>query len=86
MNQTTQYRQLQPEDRMTMASMKQQGCSARAVARALGRSPSTITREFERNTLTALPYGSHTAQLACTSRRVAARRPGKLAFDAQRTP
>jgi hypothetical protein len=25
MDQTTQYRQLQPEDRMTMASMKQQG-------------------------------------------------------------
>jgi hypothetical protein len=25
---TTQYRQLQPEDRMSMASMKQQVCSA----------------------------------------------------------
>jgi hypothetical protein len=36
MDKTTQYRQLQPEDRMTMASMKQQGSSARAMARALG--------------------------------------------------
>ena len=53
MDQTTQYRQLQPEDRMTMASMKQQGFSARAMARALGRSPSTITRELARNTLAA---------------------------------
>ena len=35
MIQTTQYRQLQVEDRMTMASMRQQGFSARAMARAL---------------------------------------------------
>ncbi len=81
MDQTTQYRQLQPEDRMTMASMKQQGSSARAMARALGRSPSTITRELARNTLTATPYGSHTAQVACISRRVAARPASKLAFE-----
>ena len=84
MIQTTQYRQLQPEDRMTMASMKHQGFSARAMARALGRSPSTITREFERNTLADLPYGSHTAQLSSASRRVAARPAGKLDFDSVR--
>jgi len=81
MDQTTQYRQLQPEDRMTMASMRQQGLSARAMARTLGRSPSTITRELQRNTLTALPYASHTAQVACASRRVAARPVGKLDFN-----
>ena len=34
MTQTTHYRQLQPEDRMTMASMKQQGLSARAMTLA----------------------------------------------------
>ena len=66
---------------MTMASMKQQGFSARAMARALGRSPSTITREFERNTLAALPYGTRTAQLSSASRRVAARPADKLGFD-----
>jgi IS30 family transposase len=81
MNQKTQYRQLQPEDRMTMASMRQQGRSVRAMARTLGRSPSTITREFERNTLGDLPYGSHTAQVAFEGRRVAARRVGKLDFN-----
>lgn len=81
MDKTSQYRQLQPEDRMTMASMRQQGLSARAMARALGRSPSTITRELARNTLPTMPYGSHTAQVACFSRRVAARRAAKLAFD-----
>ena len=51
------------------------------MARALGRSPSTITRELERNTLTALPYCSRTAQLASVSRRVAARPAGKLDFN-----
>lgn len=51
------------------------------MARALGRSPSTITREFERNTLAALPYGSHTAQVSSTSKRVACRPAGKLDFD-----
>jgi IS30 family transposase len=81
MDQTTQYHHLQPEDRMTMASMKQQGSSARAMARALGRSPSTITRELARNTLTAMPYGSHTAQVASFSRRVAARPAAKRSFD-----
>ena len=59
MTQATQYRQLHPEDQMTMASMKQQG----------------------RSTLAALPYGSHTAQVACASRLVAARPAGKLDFD-----
>ena len=53
-------RQLQPEERMTIASMKQQGFSARAMARALGRSLDHHAR-VRRNTLAALPYGSHTA-------------------------
>jgi IS30 family transposase len=51
MEQTTQYRQRQPEDRMTMASMKQQGLSAPAMARALSLRPSSITRELGRNKL-----------------------------------
>ena len=71
--QIAKYQQLQPEDRMTMASMQQQGRSVRAMALVLGRSPSTITRELERNTMADLPYGSHTAQVACVGRRAAAR-------------
>ena len=54
---------------MTMGSMQQQGRSARAMALVLGRSPSTITRELARNTMADLPYGSHTAQVACVGRR-----------------
>jgi IS30 family transposase len=78
MNERTRYQQLQPEDRMTMASMHQQGASVRAMARVLGRSTSTISREFGRNTLPQLGYASHTAQLSCQGRRVAARPARKL--------
>ena len=80
MIQITRYEHLQPEDRMTMASMLQQGLSTRAMARALSRSPSITSRELARNTLGDLPYGSHTAQVACLGRRVAARPVGKLDF------
>jgi transposase, IS30 family len=43
------YRQLQPEDRMTLASLQQQKYSVRAMARVLHRSPSTVSRELSRN-------------------------------------
>ncbi len=78
MHEQTKYRQLQPEDRITMASMRQQGSSMRAMARVLGRSASTISREFERNTLPAAAYASHTAQIVCAGRRQAARPAAKL--------
>ena len=35
MDQTMQYRQLQPDDRMTKPTKNQQGLSARVIARAL---------------------------------------------------
>lgn len=44
----TTYQQLQAEDRMTVASMKQPGRSIRAMALVLGRSLSTISRELVR--------------------------------------
>ena len=75
------YTQLQPEDRMTIASMHQQGCSVRAMARTLQRSPSTVSRELTRNTPATLAYGSHLAQLACQARQRASRRLAKLHPD-----
>jgi IS30 family transposase len=51
------------------------------MTRAPGRSPSTIMRELERNTLTALPYCPRTAQRASVNRHVAARPAGKLDFS-----
>jgi len=43
------YRQLQPEDRVTLASLVQQKPGIREMASALNRSPSTISRELRRN-------------------------------------
>jgi IS30 family transposase len=43
------YQQLQPEDRVTMASLLQQNHSLRDIAAVLNRSPSTISRERHRN-------------------------------------
>src|SRR5471032_3246842 len=77
MQEQTKYEQLQPEDRMKIASMTQQGSGVRAMARALGRSASTISREINRNSGVVL-YGSHTAQLQCVARRQAGRAETKL--------
>ena len=72
------YQQLQPEERVTIASMKQQGSSVRAMARTLGRSASTVSRELNRNTCPAVGYASAPAQALSTNRREAARRCPKL--------
>jgi IS30 family transposase len=45
----TTYQQLSAEERGVVMAMKVQACSARAIAKVLGRSPSTITRELRRN-------------------------------------
>ncbi|CQR42491.1 MULTISPECIES: IS30 family transposase [Thiomonas] len=81
MQRTTTYRQLQPEERMTMASLMQQGCSVRAMARTLGRAPSTISRELGRNGEDTRPYAAATAQQRCATRRDAARPSPKLHRD-----
>lgn len=60
------YQQLQSEDRVTLASLAQQKYSVRAMARVLGRSPSTISRELRRNDQPA-GYTSTTAR-ACAHR------------------
>jgi IS30 family transposase len=72
------YQQLQPEDRITIASMRQQDCSVRAMARMLQRSASTISRELGRNTVGDQAYGSHLAQQTCMARQRAARPAPKL--------
>lgn len=77
MQDPTRYEQLQPEDRMT-----QRGCSMRAMARMLHRSPSTISREIARNSAADTAYGSHAAELCCQTRRRVARPANKL--DAER--
>ena len=43
------YSQLTEPERYTASAFKRQGWSIRGIARALGRQPSTISREFKRN-------------------------------------
>jgi transposase, IS30 family len=73
----TRYTQLQPEDRITLASLHQQGLSIRAIAELQGRCPSTICRELRRNS-TVQGYASAVAQTRCEHRRRAARPLPKL--------
>ncbi|RZA30716.1 MAG: helix-turn-helix domain-containing protein [Proteobacteria bacterium] len=66
------YRQLQPEDCMTVASLHQQGLGVRAIAHLLQRSPATVNRELQRNTDSS-GYASTIARIRCQQRRRAAR-------------
>ena len=70
----TRYTQLQPEERITLASLHQQGWSIRAM---LGRSPSALSRELRRNRCEA-GYASQPAQRAYEQRRIAVRPLAKL--------
>ncbi|CAL8477036.1 transposase (plasmid) [Caballeronia sp. S22] len=74
---TTSYQHLQPEERLALASLRLQDVSIRAMARMLGRSPSTVSRELTRNSSPA-GYASVPAQALCAARRSAGRGPAKL--------
>ncbi len=76
----TSYQQLQPEERLAIASLRQQDVSIRAMARILGRSPSTVSRELTRNSSRA-GYASVPAQALSAARRSAGRRPAKLCLQ-----
>ena len=75
--QSRTYTQLQPEDRVSLASLEQQSFSIRAIAKLLDRPTSTISRELQRNS-TAGQYASAPAQQACKHRRRQARPLNKL--------
>ena len=47
--QRAKYQQLQPEDRVTIASLRQQNQGVCAIVRILNRSPSTVSREMARH-------------------------------------
>lgn len=56
MENMTAYQQIQPEDRMTIVSIEQQGRSMRAMAVVLVRSASTNSRELTHNAVDAPVY------------------------------
>lgn len=82
---TTRYRQLQPEERVTLAALRLQNRSLRQIAVVLGRSPGTLSRELKRNSQ-ADTYASSTAQRTAQERRVAARPARKLDPDGRLWP
>ncbi len=76
MNQKT-YEQIQETERHAIALGLQQKLSIRAIARALGRSPSTISREIHRNG-GGNGYASRFAHQRSCKRRIHSRPQPKL--------
>ena len=72
------YTHLSAEDRETLSLGLTHGHSLRMMARALGRAPSTMSRESARNTTRGRPYRACTAQTWATIRARQPRRPRKL--------
>jgi IS30 family transposase len=68
------FQQMQAEERVALAGMLLQGITPRAIALALKRSPSTISRELARNS-NGGAYVSRGGQASCEARRVKAREP-----------
>ena len=64
------YRHLSAEDRETLSLGLGliQGASLRALARVLGRAPSTLSREYARNTTRGRLYRARTAQTQAATR------------------
>ena len=78
---TRRFRQMQPEERVTLAALRQQGLGLRAIAEVLGRNPGSLSRELQRNANVDGAYLSASAQLAAQARRRAARPVPKLDPD-----
>ena len=72
------YTHLSAEDRETLSLGLTQGESLRALARVLGRAPSTLCREYARNTTRGRPYRACTAQSQAAIRARQPRRSRKL--------
>ena len=72
------YTHLSAEDRETLSLGLAHGHSLRAMARVLGRAPSTLSRESARNSTRGRPYRACTAQVQAAARARQPRRPRKL--------
>ena len=72
--------QLSHEERRRIAGLQSEGCSARQIAAALARSPSTIAAELKRNAGADGRYDADEAQ-AQAQRRARRRRGSRLEHD-----
>lgn len=68
------------EERIEIQALRRARAGVREIARALGRSPSTISRELKRSTQNYQPYQATRAQ-ALTFERARRPKPGKLATN-----
>lgn len=68
------YTQITPEERYEIGALRRQRYSVRAIARTLGRSPSTISREIRRNRKADGGYRPFTAIERTNGRRSRSRR------------
>jgi IS30 family transposase len=68
------HHQITLEERYAMMALKKQHYSLRAIARELGRAPSTISREFRRNPRPSGRYSSSVAHEYAVARRRRSRR------------
>lgn len=68
-------------DRERIQDLRRTGLSMRRIASEMGRSPSTISRELRRNTVSTRGYLPHTAHRLSVKRRARPRQPKLLAND-----
>ena len=73
------YHQLTSEERYALSTLRKQGFTQGAMARALGRHPSTISRELRRNSRNDGGYRPATADDFARWRRSRSRRNGQFA-------
>src|SRR3990167_2216348 len=78
------YTELSVEERATIQVGQYQGLSQREIARMLGRSPSTISRELRRNRSLNWRYVAHVAQAHTRERRKVCRPARKLVLGNER--
>jgi IS30 family transposase len=75
------YAQITQEERYAIAAMRQQHLSIRTIARASGRSPSSISREIRRNRKADGGYRAFTAGEHTRARRSRSRRNARFTED-----
>ena len=68
------YSRLTREQRYTLEAMKRNGASQKEIAAAIGKHPSTVSREFRRDGMTSETYRFETAQEHADSREWKGRR------------
>ena len=79
MEASRKYEQLSQEDRTLIAWMRQERKGVREIAKAVSRSPSTISRELRRNHCAKRGYAARSAHTLSQARRLQARPAPKLA-------